>query len=89
MIGHVNAFHQLGQDFKRVTAALDNMAAAIREALGDTYALRRGMPTRRQMNLMQAKLDRRQGASDRAMRRMRTAQNHAHYPQLLHKGGKP
>lgn len=85
----MNAFDQLDQEFKRFTAALDNMEVAIREALGDTYDLRRGMPTRRQMNLMQAKLDRRQGASDRAMRRMRTAQYRAQYPQLLHKGGKP
>lgn len=85
----MSAFHQLGQDFKRVTAALDNMTAAIQEALGSTYALRQGMPPKRQVNLMQAKLDRRQGASDRAMRRMRTTQNRAYYPQLLHKGGKP
>lgn len=85
----MNAFDELGQNFKRFTAALDNMEAAIREALGGTYDLRRGMPTRRQMNLMQAKLDRRQGASDRVMRRYRVAHVRARRPQLLHKGGKP
>lgn len=85
----MNAFEALTKAAVQVTNAMDNMEAAIREALGGTYDPRRGMPTRRQMNLMQAKLDRRQGASDRVMRRYRVAHVRARRPQLLHKGGKP
>lgn len=88
----MNAFEALTKAAVQVTNALDAlvaMVAAIQQALGGTYNLRRGLPTRRQVNLMQARLDKRQGASERAMRRYRVADVRARRPKLLHKGGKP
>lgn len=81
----MSTFDALTAAARRANAALDRMAQAISETLVVFNV--RTLPTKRRMNLAWAVMYKREQASTRAMRRLRTAE--ARRPQLLHKGRKP
>lgn len=81
----MSTFDALTVAARQANAALDRMAQAICEALVVFNV--RTLPTKRRMNLMEARMVKRNHATARAIRRLRTVE--ARRPQLLHKGRKP